>query len=190
MVNCQKTFPLNGSKHSLQHHPHDAALVNAHCFVSMEAEAMCRPCHRAAHHCHMKRQPSQCHCCHCHGHCHFDCRRHHHCRRQLHCHRCCRCPLPSPLPSAIAVAVPNNHCHRHLCCVAISHRCFRCPRCWPLPSPSPSAITVVISVGHHRRHCRWPFPRVVSLARQELYSNNLSKACLPYFILFGKWAVH
>jgi hypothetical protein len=32
---------MKGSKHSLQHHPHDAALVNAHSFESMGVEARC-----------------------------------------------------------------------------------------------------------------------------------------------------
>ncbi len=92
------------------------------------------------------------------------CRLHHHCR--------CHCPLP--LPSAIAVAVAVNHCRRRLCCVTVSHHHCSCGRpChWPLPSPSPSAIAVAISISHHHQHCRWPFPRVVALARRELYSTN------------------
>jgi hypothetical protein len=136
----------------------------------------------------MKRQPSLHHCCPCRGRCHCDC----HprlcrccrlcCRRRCCCHhhRCCRRPLPSPLPSAIAVAVAVNYRHRHLCCVAVSHCRCCCPRHWPLPSPSPLAIAVAISVGHHHCHRHWPFPRVVALVQQELYSNNLSKECLPY----------
>ncbi len=97
-------------------------------------------------------------------------------------HRRCHRPF--------AVAVTVDHCRRCLCCVAVSHCQHRCPCCWPLPSPLPSAIAVAISVGHHRRHCRWPFLRVVALARQEFYSTNWGKECLPYFILFGQWAVH
>jgi hypothetical protein len=188
MLSCQEPPPLKGSKHSLQRHPHDAALVNAHSLVSMGVKARCRLCHSAAHCRHMKRQPSLCHCHPCRGCCHCNC----------HCHlcRCCRCRCPSPLPSpsAIAIAVAIDHHRRCLCRVAVSHRHCRHPCYWPLPSPSPSAIAVAISIGHHHcRHCccpRQPFPRVVALARQELHSNNLSKECLPYFILFGQWTAH
>jgi hypothetical protein len=188
MVSCQEPSPLKGSKHYLQHHPHDAALVNAHSFVSMGVEARCCPCHSAAHCRHMKRRPSLHHCCPHHGCCHCNCHRHlRHCCR-LHC--CCHCrhPFLLPLPSAIAVAVAVDHCRRHLCCVAVSHcrSCCRCPHHQPLPSPSPSAIAVAISIGHHRRCRLRPFLRVVALAWRELYSNNLSKECLPYFILFGQ----
>jgi hypothetical protein len=174
MVSCQEPSPLKGRKNSLQRHPHAAALVNAHFFVSMGVEARCRPCHSAAHCRHMKRQPSHPHCCHCHGRCHFNCHHYRHCccrRRHCCCHHC-RCHhryplpllLPSPLATAIAVAV--THCCRHLCCVAISHR--RChhrhTRRWPLPSLSPSAIAVAISVGHHRLRCHRQLQRVVALA--------------------------
>jgi hypothetical protein len=158
---------LKGSKHSLQHHPHDAAMMNAHSFVSMAVEAMCHPCHSAAHCRHMKRQPSLSHChprrgrrhCNCRCRCRLCLR----CQLRCHCH-CCR-PLLLSLPSAIAVAVTVNHHRRHLCCVAVSHCHRRCPCCQPLPSPSPSAITVAISVGHHHRCCCWPFPRVVAFAQ-------------------------
>ncbi len=176
MVSCQEPPPLKGSKHSLQCHPHDAALVNAHSFVSMRAEARCCPCHSAAHCQHMKKQPSLCHCCPCHDRCHCNCGHHLH----LHCHcrlcqgRCCRCrrPLLLPLPLAIAIAVTVNHCCRHLCCVAVSHCHCRRPCHRPLPSLSPSAIAVAISIGHHHLRCHQPFWRVVALVRQELYSNN------------------
>jgi hypothetical protein len=190
MVSCQEPSPLKRSKHSLQHHPHDTALVNAHSFVSMGVEARCRPCHSAAHCRHMKRQPSLCHCCPRHGrhHCDCHCRLHHH--SQLHCRCCCCHPSLSLSLLDIAVAVAVDHCHCRLCHVAISHcRCRRPPH-RPLPFLSLSAIAVAISLGHHRHHRRWPFLRVVALARQELYSNNLSKECLPHFILFGQWAVH
>ncbi len=172
MVSCQEPSPLKGRKHSYQCHPHDAALANALSFVSMGVEARCRPCHSAAHCRHMKRQPCLCHRHPCHGHCHCDCCCHLRCCRQLCCHHHCHCPLP--LPSSIAVEVAVNHCRHRLCCVALSHcRCRRLPPCCrPLPSPSSLAIAVAISVGHHR-HCRhWPFPRVVALARQELYLTN------------------
>ncbi len=127
-------------------------LVNALSFVSMGVEARCCPCHSAAHRPHMKRQPFLCHCHPCRGRCHCN----HHCllrcHRQLHHHCCCCCP--SPLLSAIAVAVPVNHCCCPLCCIAISHChcCCRCPRRRPLLSPSPLAIAVAISVGHHCCH--------------------------------------
>jgi hypothetical protein len=220
MVSCQEPSPLKESKHSQQFHPLDAVLVNALFFVSMGMEARCRPCHSAAHRQQMKRQPFLCNgcprhgCCHCNRrrhlrrHCRLRCqlrrrchhccrcrrRRHHRCRhnccRRRRCRRRCCCPSSSPLPSAIAVVVSVNHHCRHLCPVAFNHCCCRHPRHCPLPSPSPSAIAVAISVGHHRCHCRWPFPRVVALAQQELYSSILSKECLPYFILFGQWAAN
>ncbi len=130
---------------------------------------------------HMKRQPFLCNGRPCQGHCHCNHRCHLclHCQLRRHCQ--CRCPLPSPLPSAIAIAVAIDHCRRHLCCVPVSHRCC----CRPCRQPMLS-----LSVGHHRCHRRQPFLRVVALAWGELYSNNLSKECLPYFILFWQWAVH
>ncbi len=147
----------------------------------MGVEARCRPSKITSHCQHMKRQPclrhhhprcSRCHCNH---------RRHLCCWRQLYHHCPCCCPLPSPL--AIAVVVAVNHRRRHLCCVAVSHcrcHCHRpCHR--PLPSPSQLAIAVAISVGHHCHCCRWPFPRVFALARQELYLTNRSKECSLYF---------
>jgi hypothetical protein len=160
MVSCQDTSSLKGSKHSLQHHPHDAALVNAHSFMSMGVEARCCPCHSAAHCRHMKRQPSLCHCCPCRGRHH--CNPHHHlchCRRchsvavpvavaVAHCRRrpCWSLPLqlPSTISAAVSVALPSafaiavalaiGHCHLH-------HR-------QPLQLPSPSAITVAVTIGH------------------------------------------
>jgi hypothetical protein len=172
MVSCQEPSPLKESKHSLQCHPHDAALVNALLFVSMGVEARCCPCHSTAHCRHMKRQPCLRHCCPRHGRRHSDRRCHlcHHCR--LHHHRHCRCPLPSPL--AIAVAVTVDHRRRPLYCIAGRHGRHHCrrPRHWPLPSPSPLAIAVAISVGHHCHRCCRPFPRVVALAQRELYSTN------------------
>ncbi len=164
-MSCQEPSPLKGSKHSLQRHPHDAALVNAHSFVSMGVEAMCRPCHSTAHCRHMKRQPSCCHCCPHHG-----CRYCNRCRR-LRCHCqlgcCCRCrrPLLLPSPLVIAVAVAADHRCRRLCHVAVSHCHCPCPCRQPLPAPPPLAIAVA----------RRPFPRVVALVRQELYSNNSCK---------------
>ncbi len=172
MVSCQEPSPLKGSKHSLQCHPHDAALVNAQSFVSMGVEARYCPCHSAAHCRHMKRQPSLCHCCtcrghhHCNHHCHLRCHcqlcchRHHRCHCHCHCH--CRQPLPLPSPSAIAILVAVAHCCRHLCPIAVSHRrvalaighCHHC-HCWSLQSPSLLAITVAVTVGHCRELLPW-----------------------------------
>ncbi len=194
MVSCQEPFSLKGSKHSLQRHPHNAVLVNAHFFVSMGVEIRCRPCHSAAHHRHMKRQSFLCHCCHCRGRCHCGCCCHLCCHRQLRCHCCRRHPLPLPLllplpsPAPIAIAVIVDHCCRRLCQVAVSHCHCHCPCCWPLPYPSQLAIAVAISVGHHRCRRRQPFLRVVALAWWELYLNNLSKECLPYlFCSDSEW---
>jgi hypothetical protein len=150
----------------------------------MGVEARCCPCHSTAHPQHMKRQPSLCHCHRCRGRCHCDRRRRLRCRCCLHrrCCQRCRSLLPSPLPSAIAVAVAIAHHCRHLFCVAVSHRCYRHPHRQPLPSLSPLAIAVTISIGHHHCHRRRPLPRVVALAQQELYSKNLSN--YAYHILF------
>jgi hypothetical protein len=191
-VSCQEPSPLKGRKHSFQRHPHDAALVNAHSFVSMGVEARYLPFHSAAHCQHMNRQPSLCHCCPGRGRCHCDCRCHLRgcCRLCCHCHLCFQLLLPLPLPSAIAIPVAANHCHRCLCLVIVSHCHPCCPCHQPLLSPSPLAIAVAISTSHHHCRCRCPFPRVVVLVRQEMYSNNLSKECLSYFILFRQWAAH
>ncbi len=108
-------------------------------------------------------------------------------------------PLPSPSPSQlpIAVAAAVGHCCscREPSPPPSLSRCCQ-PLLLPLPLPSDIAISVI--VGHrscHRRWpsplpCHWPFPRVVALARQELYSTNRSKECLPYFILLGQWVVY
>ncbi len=105
-------------------------------------------------------------------------------------------PSPSPSQSPIAIAAAVGHC----CSCrepspppSLSH----CRQPSLLPSPLPSDIAVSVIVGHRSCHCHWPsplpcrrpFPRVVALARQELYSTNQSKKCLPYFILFGQWVV-
>jgi hypothetical protein len=106
-------------------------------------------------------------------------------------------PSPSPLQLPIPVAADVNHCcgcHEPLPPPSLS-RC-RQPSLSPLPLLLDIAISVII--GHPSCHphwpsplpCRWPFPRVVALARQELYSTNQSKECLPYFILSGQWAVY
>ncbi len=110
-------------------------------------------------------------------------------------------PLPSPSPSPpllpLAIAAAVGHCcGRREPLPLPSLLCHHQPLL--LPSPLPSDIAVSFIVGHHSCHCRrpsplpccWPFPRVVALARQELYSTNRSKECLPYFILLGQWAVY
>ncbi len=104
-------------------------------------------------------------------------------------------PLPSQLPIAVAPAVGHCcGCREPLLPPSLS-RC-RHPLLSPLPLPLDVAVSII--VGHRGCHChqpsplpcRWPFPRVVALARQELYSTNRSKECLPYFILLGQWAVY
>ncbi len=109
-------------------------------------------------------------------------------------------PLPSPSLSQLPIAVAAAMGH---CCgcrepslpPSLLHCCQ--PSLLPLPLPSDIAISFIIA-GHRSCHCRWPspllcrwpFPRVVALGRQELYSTNRSKECLPYFILLGQWAVY
>jgi hypothetical protein len=114
-------------------------------------------------------------------------------------------PLPSPLPSPsplplqspIAIATAVGHCcghHEPLPPPSLLRRCQ--PLLSSLPLPSDNAVSVIVGrCSCHRRRpsplpCRWPFPRVVALARQELYLTNRSKECLPYFILLGQWAVY
>jgi hypothetical protein len=108
-------------------------------------------------------------------------------------------PSPSPLPLQLPIAVT----------AAMGHCCSRREPSLPpslslrrqpllLPSPLPSDIAISVIVGHCSCHhlrpsqspYRRPFPRVVALARQELYLTNRSKECLPYFILLGQWAVY
>ncbi len=127
--------------------------------MSMGVEARCRPSKRAAHCCHMKRQPflhgrpcRSCLLCHRHRHLrlrlHLRCHCRHHCRRNR--------PLPLPLPWAIA-AVAVNHCCRPLCCVAVSHCCCHCPcrlhHCQPLQLPSRSAINVAMPLAISESCC-------------------------------------
>ncbi len=158
MVSCQEPSPLKGSKHSLQCHPHDAALVNALSFVSMEVEARCRPSKSAAHLCHMKRQPF-CNGCPCCGHCHC------HCRRNLRCH-CHSVAIAIAVAVAVAVTIAHCCCHCH----------------WPLrlrspstiaatisiASPSAIAVTFALAVGHcrlcHRRPSQLPTPLAITIA--------------------------
>ncbi len=147
--------------------------------MSMGVETRRRPCHSAAHCRHMKRQPSLCHCRPCRGRCHCNrcCHLHHCC--QLCCH--CRCCPPSPLPLAIVIAVAVDHCHHHLCCVAVSHRryhrpcCRRRPCCRPLLFPSPSAIAVAISLaitiavalGHFQELLPWRSKNCIQLIKAK-----------------------
>jgi hypothetical protein len=156
MVSCQEPSPLKGANTLSSVTP----MMHALLFVSMWVEARCPPSKSTAYCRHMKRQPSLCNGCPCHGchHCHRRC----HLRRrcQLHCRHCCCCrcccrrnrSLPSPLPSAVAVAVAVDHCCRHLCRIAVSHHCRRYPCHCPLPSPSPLAIAAAIAIGHHCCH--------------------------------------
>ncbi len=108
-------------------------------------------------------------------------------------------PSPSPLPSQLPITViaAVNHCCG--CCEPLPPPSLsRCRQPLLLPLPLPSDIAVSVIVGHRSCHlhcpsplpCRWPFPRVVALAPQELYSTNRSKEYLPYFILLGQWAVY
>jgi hypothetical protein len=110
-------------------------------------------------------------------------------------------PLPSPSPSPsqlpIAVTTAVNHC-----CgcrePSLPPSLLRCRQPSLLLLPLPLAISVSVIVRHRSCHCcwpsllpcHWPFLRVFALVRQELYSTNQSKECLPYFILFGQWAVY
>ncbi len=157
MVSCQEPSPLKGRKHSLQHHPHDAALVSKHSFLSMGVEARCCPCHSAKHCQHMQRQPSLHHCCHHSGRCHCNC----HCRLGCRCRirhglrcprRCCR-PLPlwSPIAAAISVALSSAITVAVVLAVGHCHFCHH----RPLQLPSPSAITVAVAVSHCQELLPW-----------------------------------
>jgi hypothetical protein len=106
-------------------------------------------------------------------------------------------PSPSPSQSPIAIAAAMGHCcgcREPLPLPSLSS--CRQPLLSPWPLPSDIAISIIIGhcICHHPRPsplpCRWSFLRVVALARQELYSTNRSKECLPYFILLGQWAVY
>ncbi len=159
----------------------------------MGVEARCCPSKSAAHCRHMKRQPFL-HGCPHHG--RLLC---HHRRHLQLAMATATAPSPSPslsqLPIAVAAAV--GHCcgHRE---PSPPPSLLRCRQPLLLPSPLLSDIAVSIIVGHRSCHCRrpsplpcrWPFPRVVALVQQELYSTNQSKECLPYFILLGQWAVY
>jgi hypothetical protein len=129
--------------------------------MSMGVEARCCPSKSAAHCRHMKRQPFL-HGCPCRG--RLLCHHRSHLRLRLCCRPLCHrhrpSLLPSPLPWAIA-AVALNHCHRHLCRVAVSH-CCRCRPChWTLLSLSLLAITVAIAIRDHRRHALGHFQELL-----------------------------
>ncbi len=189
MVSCQEPSPLKGSKHSSQCHPHDAVLVNEFPYVHGGGR---------------KVSPVQKHCT-------FPP------HKEATLPSWLPLPWPSPLPSPspsltptpspspsplpsqspIAVAAAMGHCCGH--CEPLSPPSLsRCHQPSLLPLPLLLDIAVSIIVGHRSCHrcwpspspCRWPFPRVVALAQQELYSTNRSKECLPYFILLGQWAVY
>ncbi len=156
MVSSQDSSPLKWSKHSLQWHPHGAALDNAHSFVSRggrQGVAPASACTLLAHE--EATLPCVSHCDNnviiavavviviaiavavsvavaiavaiAIGHC--------------HCHFRDHWPLPLPLPSAIAVGHRRLHLRFHHC-----HYFHRNGCCHP-----PSAITVAIAVGHC--HC-------------------------------------
>ncbi len=121
-------------------------------------------------------------------------------------------PWPSPLPSLLPSPTPTPLLLPSLLplqlpitvAAAVNHY-YSCRGPSPPPSllhhlqpllsllPLPLDISISVIVGHcscHRRRpspspCRWPFPRVVALARQELYSANRSKECLPKFYFVG-----
>jgi hypothetical protein len=76
------------------------------------------------------------------------------------------------MPSAIAVAIA----------LAVGHCCL-CHH-WSLQSPSPSTITVAVTINNCQELLPWPGKNC------HCHLNNLSKECLPYFILFGQWAAH
>ncbi len=88
-------------------------------------------------------------------------------------------PSPSPLQSPIAIAAAMGHC---CSCREPSPppSLTRCRQPLLLLSPLPLDIAISVIDGHHSCHrcrpsllpCRWPFPRVVALAWQELYSTN------------------
>jgi hypothetical protein len=105
MMSCQESPPLKESKHSLQCHPHDAALGNAHSLLqqplssllllpslSLLPSPLVITIAFAISHCHW---------------CHWS--------LPLLCLLLLPLPLPLPLPSAIAIAIviSNHHC-RHL----------------------------------------------------------------------------
>jgi hypothetical protein len=180
---------LKGSKHSSQCHPHDAALVNElslypwgwrqgvahpkHCTLPPHEEATLPSWLPLP-------WPS---------------------------------PLPSPLPSPTPTPLPSPSplpLQLPIAVAAAVGHCYGCREPLPLPSlsrrrqPSLSSlplqldIALSVIVGHRSCHCRQLsplpchrlFPRVVALARQELYSTNRSKECLPYFILLEQWVVY
>ncbi len=173
MVSCQEPSPLKGSKHSSQCHPHDAALVNELSLCPWGwRQGVARPkrCTLPPHEEATLPSwlpspwPSP---------------------LQLPLPSLTLTPLPSPSPSLlplqspIAVATAVGHC--------CSHReplpppsLLRCCQPSLLPLPLPSDIAVSIIVGHHSFHCCWPllspcrrpFPRVVALGQQKLYSTN------------------
>jgi hypothetical protein len=146
----------------LQRHPHDAALVNAHSFVSMGVEAMCCPCHSATHCQHMKRQPSLCHCHPCHDHRHCNCRSHLRCLHDsvavtvTHCR--CRCRhrrplllwLPSTIAAAVSVVLPSDIAVVVAIAVVLAVGHFHLRQHRPLQLPSPLAITIACCLGATR----------------------------------------
>ncbi len=156
MVSCQEPSPLKGSKHSLQHHPHDAALVNAHSFVSMGVEAKVSPL------------PQRC-----------TLPVHEEATLPLLLSSLpwplplqlslpsllpstSTLPLPlllpllSPLPIAVTVAIGHYRCNCPCPLLLLSP--LRCCQPSPLLSPLPSSIAISITVSHCSPHIHWPSP--------------------------------
>ncbi len=108
-------------------------------------------------------------------------------------------PLPSPLPSPsplppplqspspllwaiAAVAVTNRR--RHLCHVALSHCCRRCPSHQTLLSPTPLDIAVAIAVGHHRPHAVDHFRELLPWRSKNVFE-QLKQRMLTLFYFIG-----
>ncbi len=120
--------------------------------------------------------PSPLHC-----HCHLRLRLRHCCHRR--CHHCYQynCPSSLPLPWAIA-AVAVNHCHRHLCRIAVSHCCCRHPCRRPLLSPSLLVVAVANAIGHHHCHAVGHFQELLPWRSKNCIGPI--KAKNAYLILF------
>ncbi len=93
---------------------------------------------------------------------------------------------------AVAIVIAIALAHRHCCCrqpfPLRSPSLSRCRQPSLLLSPLLSAIAISVTVCHRSCHChrpspllcRYQFPRVVALARQELYSTKAKNAYLPH----------
>jgi hypothetical protein len=142
MVSCQE------SKHSLQPHPHDAALVNAHSFVSMGGGGNVLPlpqcCTFPAHE--EATLPLS--------------------LLPLPWLLSLQSPLPSllplltplPSPSLLPIAVAVGHCRCSCCQSLLPPSLLCCRRPSPMPLPLMSAIAVLVTVGQRRCHPCRPSP--------------------------------